>query len=94
MIINRSIGDTSPVKVLWTGEVDFTDVTAITLTVYSDQDKQTQVETLTGEMRGFDPATYFPIIDANWTGVRWWTITITRGVEVKPLPTVYKWEQA
>lgn len=92
--IKRSTGDETAVKISWSGEVDLTSVTAVSMRVYGDSDKTALVETLTGEIRGFDPATYFPIINANWTGTRYWQVVLTRTAEDQPLPTLHTWVQA
>lgn len=91
--ISRASGDETPVKVLWKGDVDFRDVTAITLNVYNNAKKETLLEALTGEMQGFDPATYFPVLTPGWTGTRYWQLVITRGAEDQPLPELHTWVQ-
>jgi hypothetical protein len=91
--ITRATGDETPVKILWSGTVDLTSVTSVTIRVFATATGGTPLETLTGEKKGFDPGTFFPVIDANWTGTRYWQIVISRGAEDQPLPELHKWTQ-
>lgn len=92
MAINRNSGDETPIQVSWSGEADFSDVTGIVMNVYDDAQKTTLIETLTGEIRGFSPYTYFPIINANWAATRFYQFVISRGAEDKPT-TIDSWTQ-
>ena len=91
--ITRSSGDQTAIKIRWPGDPDLTLVTAMRIDVYQDKAKATLIETLAGEKRGFDPATYFPIIDADWVATRYWQITLVRDTIEQPLPDVYNWVQ-
>lgn len=94
MLINRSKDDTYAVPLKWGDDNDLTDVTAVQMNVYNDSNKTTLIETLDGERRGFDPRTYFPIIDADWTGKRYFQIVLTKDGANKPLPDLGEWRQS
>lgn len=91
--ITRAAGDEFPLRVLW-GEQRLDDVTAVALRVYDDANRTTLMATLAGEIRGFDPATWFPIVgDFSWTGTRHYEIVLTRGAEDEVLPLA-EWTQS
>ena len=91
VLIERALNDTSAIKFKWTSDVDFTDVTAMSLAVYSDSDRTTLVETLVGEIRGFDPAVYFPVNNTSTSFSYFCQLVITRGAESKPLTDQIRW---
>lgn len=98
MKIERSRGDTSPLRITWNQKGSseaprLDDVTAIEMRVYDDDVRTTTIETLTGYTTNFDPATWFNIIDAAWDGTRHFEIFLTRASGVKPLP-MGEWVQA
>ena len=94
MQLKRSTGDESPLRVTWSGDVRLDDVTGVSLEVYDDNSKTTLLETLTGEIRGFDPACWFPVLTPSWTGARFFQIGLHRGAEDKPLSTLHTWSQS
>jgi len=100
MRIKRTYGDESPVRVTFTpmASIDLTNVDSIALRVYDERNIETAtlLTTLAGERRGFDPATYFPVGngDGDWSGVRYYTIVLVRGVLESPLPEVNEWVQS
>ena len=100
MRIRRTYGDESPVRVTFTPRdgIDLTNVDSVALRVYDVQNIETAtlLTTLTGERRGFDPATYFPVAngDGDWSGTRYYTIVLVRGQLESPLSDVFEWTQA
>ena len=91
LLIKRASGDTTPIRIRWTGEVDLSDVSAIEMRIFDSNSKTTLIETLQGERRGFDPYTYFPVNATSWTGTRYLQIVLTIGGETKPMPSLGKW---
>jgi len=93
--ISRASGDETAIRLVINSNNarDLANVTAASIAIYSDPQGETLVETLTGERRGFDPAAYFPIIDADWTGTRYWRVVLTKGTEDQPLPVFNEWKQ-
>jgi len=97
--ISRAYGDESPIRVTFTNltGVSLTDVDSAEMRVYDGAEISTAtlLATLDGEIRGFDPATYFPVGDGNgnWTGTRYYTIVLIRGSIETVLP-VRQWVQS
>ena len=95
LLINRAAGDETAIKIKWSGDVDFSAVSAIAMKVYDTKSKDTLLDTLAGEIRGFDPFTYFPVNDTSWTGTRYFQFELTIGTapddETKPLPEIGMW---
>ena len=96
LLINRAAGDTTAIKIKWSGDVDFSAVTAIAMKIYDTKSKDTLLETLVGEVRGFDPFTYFPVSDTSWVETRYFQFELTIGTapddETKPLPEIGLWK--
>lgn len=97
MPIKRLFGDESPIRMTWDlkGHTDMSAVTGIELRVYDTKaiEGSTLIETLNGEIRGFDPATYFPVINGDWDGTRYVRVVLFKGTEEMPLPMVDTWVQ-
>ena len=102
LLITRAAGDTTAIKIKWSGDVDFSAVTAIAMKVYDTKSKDTLLVTIPGEVRGFDPFTYIPMeddgaqpVDTSWTGTRYFQFELTIGTapddETKPLPDIGLW---
>ncbi len=91
LLIKRAMGDTTPVKIRWTGDVDLSSVTAIEMRLYDSSSKTTLLDRLIGEVRGFDPFTYFPVPTSDWTGTRYLQIVLMIGDETKPMADLGKW---
>ena len=94
--IDRGEGDNTTLRITLTtdGCANLDVATGVNLEVFSDLNRDNLIETLTGEIRGFDPAVYFPIIDAHWSGQRFFRLTIVSGSDVKPLKQMGVWTQS
>ena len=95
LLIQRAAGDETAIKIKWNGEVDFSAVTAIAMEVWQEKSRQTLIETLVGEVRGFDPYTYFPVNDTSWVETRYFRFVLTIGTEpndeAKPFASMGTW---
>lgn len=60
LLIKRAMGDTTPVKIRWTGDVDLSSVTAIEMRLYDSSSKTTLLDRLIGEVRGLIPLPISP----------------------------------
>lgn len=93
LTIQRGRGDESPVRLTFDGFPRLDDVTAARLEVL-ESDGTTPVETLTGEMRGFDPGIWFPVINGDWAGTRKFRVVLVRGAEDGVLNGLHSWVQS